>query len=122
MAKKIHGLSNNVIHYFAKFTNPEKTTSMIILIRKQIKVRSAPGNKLICQVKMKVLLFTTSIILFSRSSAAPVSVTDPLQRIQQEVEQLKLNYDRKIASLEQQLKLERNLPSKSGKNLVSKLM
>ena len=116
MAKKIHGLSNHVLHFFAKFTNPEKTTSMIILIRKQIKVQSVPGNKLIWEVKMKLLLFITIIILFSCSAAAPVSVTDPLQRIQQEVEQLKLNYDRKIASLEQQLKLERNLQPKSGKN------
>ena len=64
---------------------------------------------------MKLLLFTVSIF-FSCSAAAPVSVADSLQRIQQEVGQLKLNYDRKIADLEQQLKLERNLSPKSGKN------
>ena len=57
---------------------------------------------------MKLLLFTLSIV-FSCSAAAPAFVNDPLQRLQQEVEQLKLNYDKKIASLEQQLELGGNL-------------
>ena len=75
-------------------------------------------------------MFTVCIAVFGCSIAAPVSIHDSLQRLQQEVEQLKQRneetnavilklkqtydekirrYDKKIASLEQQTKSGRNL-------------
>ena len=67
---------------------------------------------------IKLLLFTASLIFFCFSAAAPVSIDETLQRIQQEMEQLKENYDKKIASLEQQLKQHGNLVPPSGKILT----
>ena len=83
---------------------------------------------------MKLLLFTSCIILFGFSATVPNSVDDPLQRIQQEIIQLKIkdevlekdynekikslmkNYEEKIADLEEILR--RNLPTQSGKCIV----
>ena len=68
---------------------------------------------------MNLLLFTLCIAVFS--TADPVSVHDSLERLQQEMEQLKRDnevmkkhYDEKIANLEQQPKWERNLSPESG--------
>ena len=54
---------------------------------------------------MNLLLFTLCIAVFGGDRAAPVSVRDSLQRLQQEMEQLKIDneamkkhYDEKIAS------------------------
>ena len=72
---------------------------------------------------MKLLLFTAIIFVFGCSATS--SVEDPLQQLQQEVEQLKRSneesiaalkqtYDEKIASLEQELSSLRTLVPQSG--------
>ena len=68
-----------------------------------------------------LLLFTCSLVF--GCFAAP-AVDDPLQRLQQEVEQLKRTYDEKtlenaekIASLEERAEWGRNLSSQLGKCL-----
>ena len=74
---------------------------------------------------MNLLLFTLCIAVFGGATAAPVSVRDSLQRLQQEVEQLKIDneamkkhYDEKITGLEQQPKWGRNLSPESGDFLL----
>ena len=71
---------------------------------------------------MNLLLITLCIAVFGGSTAAPVSVRDSLQRLQQEMEQLKISneamkkhYDEKIPNLEQQPKCGRNVSPESGK-------
>ena len=92
---------------------------------------------------MKLLLFTSCIVLFGCSESTSNSVDDPLQQIQQEIKQLKINdealekdynekikslvkkyedkitnYDEKIESLQQQLRLGRNVEQLSGELIV----
>ena len=82
---------------------------------------------------MKLLLFASCIVLFGCLKTVSNSIDDPLVRIQQEINQLKINdealekdynekikslvknyedkitsYDEKIESLQQQLRLARN--------------
>ena len=87
-----------------------------------------------------LILFASCIVLFGCSVTASNSIDDPLQRIQQEIKQLKIkeealekdyiqkikslvknfkdkitNYHEKIESLQQQLRLGRNVAQLSGK-------
>ena len=75
---------------------------------------------------MKVFLFTVSIIV---SACSATTIEDQLQRLQQEVEQLKRSneesitalkqtYDEKIASLEQQIRSARALAPQSGLTII----
>ena len=75
---------------------------------------------------MNLLLITFCIALFGGSTADPVSLHESLQRLQQEVEQLKIDneamkkhYDEKIANLEQQPKYGRNVSPESGKIILN---
>ena len=63
---------------------------------------------------MKLLLVILSTLALSCSGVSPVSVDDRFQQIQQEVEQLKENYEKRIEDLERQLKLGRNWATPSG--------
>ena len=76
-------------------------------------------------VNMKLILFTSTIFVFSCSASPLSSVEDQLQRIQLKVEQLERNsketistmkqtYDEKISRLEEQLKSGTNLVSQKG--------
>ena len=48
---------------------------------------------------MNLLLFTTGIFVFGCSATTSTPVEDPLQQIQQEVEQLKRSNEESIAAL-----------------------
>ena len=92
---------------------------------------------------MKLLLFASCIVLFGCPVTATNSIHDQLQRIQQEIKQLKIkdealekdynvkikslvknyedeitNYHEKIESLQQQLRLGRNVAQLSGKLIL----
>ena len=82
-------------------------------------------SQTISQANIKLLILTINIVAIGCLTAVPVSFNDPLQRIQQEMEQLKRSneesisamkttYDEKIASLEQQLRRESNVVPQSG--------
>ena len=53
------------------------------------------------QANMKLLIFTINIVFIGCLVAAPVSVNDPLHRIQQEMEELKRSNEESIAALKQ---------------------
>ena len=74
---------------------------------------------------MKLILFTASIFVLG-CSARPSASLDQFQQIQQELEQMKRSneesiaalqrfYDKKISSLEEQLKSGKNMVSQTGR-------